>query len=76
MLPVCVRKLGCDNIVHRMVMQILFILVQANFLDGAISNNIQVKYFRETWGRVRYRLLRLLPVDCAQTSNFEFINLI
>ena len=30
---------------------------------------------RETWGWVRNRLLRLLPEDCAQTSNFEFINL-
>ena len=30
---------------------------------------------RETWGWVRNRLLRLLQQDCAQTFNFEFINL-
>ena len=30
---------------------------------------------RETWGWVRNGLLRLLPEDCAITSNFEFINL-
>ena len=30
---------------------------------------------REAWGWLRLRLLSLLPDDCAQTSNFEFISL-